>query len=175
MNRFPELQLAEVARHRLLAVRLDVDLERVLLLEPLAALLAHDGRRRVRVEPQHVDPQLGLVGEGPVADRALVVGLGLGPLPTPVVLLLVFVGRVQGGEPLAAVGAHDLLPALPVDPAHVDLGKVGVLEGHVAQQARVRAGVAALSWSGLLFNDIVRFHGSNLYTTERGGLSFARF
>ena len=53
------------------------------------------------------------------------------------VLLLVLVGRVEGGEPLAAVGAHDLPAALAVHPAHVNLGKVGVLEDHVAQQASV--------------------------------------
>ena len=74
----PELELAQVARQRLLAVRLHVVLQVRLDLEALAALLADEGAGGVGVDPQHVPLRLRLGIKVPPAHRALVVVLGLG-------------------------------------------------------------------------------------------------
>ena len=141
----PELELAELALHVLLAVRLDVVLEVDLGLVPAAALVADEGARGVvGVEPQDVRLQGRLLPEPLEAHRALEVllagGGGGGDLTAGLGMEIALVrpGRAERAEPLAAERAQDLPLALAVDPPHVDLGGMPRLEHLPAEEALVR-------------------------------------
>ena len=90
----------------------------MLLLEALPAQLAHDGRRRVRVESEHVDPQLGLVGDWLLTDRVRIVSLDLGPLSPTAVVLHNGNGPMQVFVQVPALASPQTLLFDPVLPLH---------------------------------------------------------